>query len=502
MPQRFGIRDAAGILQAPTTNDSKYTRGVVGLMTGSARYPGAAVLGTVAAEQSGAGYVRYVGPDACGQLILERQPEVVLGLGSADAWAIGSGMDGIDENDPRARALLALLDPASSQQETAGLERGDVPAIRVVDAGALTEFVHRALAAQASHAQEESSGHSALSGEQAHESADRDDDDSSVESTRDMPTASAALARLVTDSDRAQRHEQVLAAETASTGSDAPTGISTQHQSDSSRPQRLQRPPRPHPADHSVDASHPLPGILRFNAAGYNGFSSQDPEGFLQRSRAEQTRAQESPAAHASIVRTRRVSEGTGDRRLYVITPHSGELARILRLLGEPNATHETVDADRLTAATRVRDALGCTVVLKGAHTLIVPSQGETLEVTAPTYWLASAGTGDVLAGVMAAILGQLKMAISTGRVALNRAVALAVFLHGYAAGIASGVIDPHISPINEQLGMAGNADVMGHPLTALTVAQALPRAVGAVLTAGRQLMQESTHLTSSVRRS
>ncbi len=496
MPQRFGIRDAAGILQAPTTNDSKYTRGVVGLMTGSARYPGAAVLGTVAAEQSGAGYVRYVGPDVCGRLILERQPEVVLGLGSADAWAIGSGMDGIDENDPRARALLALLDPASSQQETAGLERGDVPAIRVVDAGALTEFVHRALAAQASHAEEESSGHSALSGDQAHESVDRDDDGGSVESTRDMPTASAALARLVTDSDRAQRHEQVLAAETASTGSDAPTGISTQHQSDSSRPQR------PRSADRSVDASHPLPGILRFNAAGYNGFSSQDPEGFLQRSRAEQTRAQESPAVHASIVRTRRVSEGTGNRRLYVITPHSGELARILRLLGEPNATHETVDADRLTAATRVRDALGCTVVLKGAHTLIVPSQGETLEVTAPTYWLASAGTGDVLAGVMAAILGQLKMAISTGRVALNRAVALAVFLHGYAAGIASGVIDPHISPINEQLGMAGNADVMGHPLTALTVAQALPRAVGAVLAAGHQLMQESTHLTSSIRRS
>lgn len=501
MPQRFGIRDAAEILQAPTTNDSKYTRGVVGLMTGSARYPGAAVLGTSAAAQSGAGYVRYVGPDVCGQLVLERQPEVVLGLGSADAWAIGSGMDGVSQNDPRARAILALLDPASSQQETAGLERGDVPAIRVVDAGALTEFVRRALAARTSHSDSPDSSDSSETVNDAENSSakeSREHAQTAGETTRNLPTTSPALARLITDSARTQRHERVLAAENAA-AQENQEKQPVNELSESSAPvsPRSQQADR---AEQSIDTSHPLPGILRFNAAGYNGFSSQDPEGFLQRSRAEQTRAQES-ARRPSVIRTQRVSEGTGNRRLYVITPHSGELARILRLLGDQNATHESVEEDRLAAATRVRDALGCTVVLKGAHTLIVPEHGETLEVAAPTYWLASAGTGDVLAGVMAAILGQLKIAISTGRVSLSRAVALAVFIHGYAGGIASGTIDPASVPMSDQLGMAGNAEVTGHPLTALRVAQALPQAVGAVLAAGQKFMQASTHLNLSVSR-
>jgi NAD(P)H-hydrate repair Nnr-like enzyme with NAD(P)H-hydrate dehydratase domain len=497
MPQRFGIRDAAEILQAPTTNDSKYTRGVVGLMTGSARYPGAAVLGASAAAQSGAGYVRYVGPDVCGQLVLERQPEVVLGLGSADAWAIGSGMDGVSQNDPRARAILALLDPASSQQETAGLERGDVPAIRVVDAGALTEFVRRALAARSRNDSPDSSDspETTNTAEDSGTKESREHAEAPGETTRNLPTTSPALARLITDSARTQRHERVLAAETAAAQEDQEKqSVSGSSAQESARPSQADR------AEQSIDTSHPLPGILRFNAAGYNGFSSQDPEGFLQRSRAVQTRAQEG-ARRPSLIRTQRVSEGTGNRRLYVITPHSGELARILRLLGDQNATHESVEEDRLAAATRVRDALGCTVVLKGAHTLIVPEHGETLEVAAPTYWLASAGTGDVLAGVMAAILGQLKIAISTGRVSLSHAVALAVFLHGYAGGIASGTIDPSSVPMNDQLGMAGNAEVTGHPLTALRVAQALPQAVGAVLAAGQKFMQASTHLNLSVSR-
>lgn len=637
MVQRFGIRDAAGILQAPTTNDSKYTRGVIGLLTGSERYPGAAVLGSAAAARVGAGYVRYAGPEACRRLVLACDPEIVTGIGSADAWAIGSGMDGIDENDPRVEAILSLLDPASPSSETVGLERGDVPAIRVVDAGALTEFARLALNARRAQESEEQGSEGSVarsvarsdegseSGKFADANRKGDASRASTDSAAGVPPAlgsttvpssgseggtkagadssglfasllgrrpgpsgasasgagapsvpsSPALNRLVNDTARASKASAGAAIDREEEASDT---VFRARSGSSAGPS-------------ASGGSHPLPGILRFNAAGYNGFTSEDSQVFSLQSERErearrnagsasasrqslgQTGTQEAsgkrsgsqgspsgaslssasaasnqeafarasemlvskrrgnlsgpkgrnasgagradgesgepsrpailqassyspvisvrPASRSqapAIVRVPRRSRGTGTRRLYVITPHSGELARLLRLLGETDATHETVEEDRLVAATRVRDALGCTVVLKGAHTLVVPEDGEALEVVSPTYWLATAGTGDVLAGAMAAVLGQLKLAISTGRVSLGQAVALAVFLHGYAGGIASGVIDSDVRPTSDQLGMAGSLDCVGHPVTALQVAQALPQAVGAVLAAGRDI--------------
>jgi len=75
----------------------KYARGVVGVMTGSDRYPGAGVLSVLGALNCGAGFVRYCGPDAVRQALLVRAPSVTFGAGRVDAWVAGCGWDAQDQ---------------------------------------------------------------------------------------------------------------------------------------------------------------------------------------------------------------------------------------------------------------------------------------------------------------------------------------------------------------------------------------------------------------------
>jgi hydroxyethylthiazole kinase-like uncharacterized protein yjeF len=99
--------DVAGLLPNPDETSDKYTRGVVGLVSGSAAYPGAGVLATGAAISGGAGMVRYAG--AAADAIRARYPEVVVQEGSrpgelrVQAWVAGPGMGTGDD----ARGLLA-----------------------------------------------------------------------------------------------------------------------------------------------------------------------------------------------------------------------------------------------------------------------------------------------------------------------------------------------------------------------------------------------------------
>lgn len=115
--------DIARWVREPGIDDDKYTRGVLGVRTGSAAYPGAAVLGVTAAWRTGIGMVRYASeaeePVAA---VLAARPETVFGEGRSDAWLIGSG------TDPAARSF-------AEREALARLLRGDVPV--VVDAGAL-----------------------------------------------------------------------------------------------------------------------------------------------------------------------------------------------------------------------------------------------------------------------------------------------------------------------------------------------------------------------------
>lgn len=79
-------------LRQPSANDDKYSRGVVGFITGSEQYPGAAILGVTAAMRTGIGMVRYLGPRSVGELLLQARPEAVLNDGRAQSWVFGSGV--------------------------------------------------------------------------------------------------------------------------------------------------------------------------------------------------------------------------------------------------------------------------------------------------------------------------------------------------------------------------------------------------------------------------
>jgi NAD(P)H-hydrate epimerase len=106
-----------------------------------------------------------------------------------------------------------------------------------------------------------------------------------------------------------------------------------------------------------------------------------------------------------------------------VLTPHSGELAR---LLGE---TPADVDAHRLSAARRAAERFSAVVLLKGADTIVVGPGGDPVVCDLAPPSLATAGSGDVLTGVIAAFLAK----------GLDAAVAAAAgaVAHGIAASLA-----------------------------------------------------------------
>ncbi|MCJ1712717.1 ADP/ATP-dependent (S)-NAD(P)H-hydrate dehydratase [Curtobacterium sp. VKM Ac-2922] len=129
----FAVSDAAAWTTAPVGESTKYRRGVLGVATGSDRYPGAAVLGVDAAVHTGVGMVRYVGPRRATDSVLARRPEVVAGVGRVQAWLVGSGIsaDSLDDlDDTTADAFRHASDDGVPVVVDAG-------AIPLVDLGAL-----------------------------------------------------------------------------------------------------------------------------------------------------------------------------------------------------------------------------------------------------------------------------------------------------------------------------------------------------------------------------
>lgn len=272
--------EAARVLRRPTAADDKYSRGVLGVRTGSDAYPGAAVLGVEAAWRTGIGMVRYTGPSVPTGLVLQRRPETVTVDGRVQAWLVGSGTDAATRSDAETAALRKILSTAP---------------VAVVDAGAL---------------------------------------------------------------------------------------------------------------DLAPDAAVPL-----------------------------------------------------------IVTPHAREHARLRALLGLDDAAPET-DAERAASAGETAAALGATVVLKGAVTVVAAPGGWVRTVEETTPWLATAGTGDVLAGTIGAVVaGAAPVGVDAD--GLGPLAATGVWLHGRAASLAAAALGP-----------------AGGPITALDVAEALPRAVAEALAA------------------
>ena len=297
MTRSWTVEDTGRVLRRPTAADDKYSRGVLGVRTGSDAYPGAAVLGVEAAWRTGIGMVRYVGPDRPTSFVLARRPETVAVDGRVQAWLIGSGT--VPAPSP---------DAAGGPPGTAG---------RV---GAASPRAH---------------------GE------------------------TEALRGILHDTD---------------------------------------------------------PVVVDAGALDLAG-------------------------------------DGTAPR---ILTPHAGEHARLRSALGLSQA-----GADRVTAARETADATGAVLLLKGAITVVAAPGGLAVEVSAGSPWLATAGTGDVLAGVIGALVAA---AVGDGRVtdaaALASLAASGAWLHGHAGRLAS-------------------AQRGGGPITALDVADALPRAVAEALDAG-----------------
>jgi len=120
-----------------------------------------------------------------------------------------------------------------------------------------------------------------------------------------------------------------------------------------------------------------------------------------------------------------------------LITPHAGELARLLGDGTEPAG----VEARRLEHARRAARQLGVTVLLKGSTTVIAsPGDDPVLVNPTGTPWLATAGSGDVLSGLAGALLAQ--------GLAPAQAGLAGAYLHGLAGRLAAAGDGPSEAPI------------------------------------------------------
>lgn len=107
-----------------------------------------------------------------------------------------------------------------------------------------------------------------------------------------------------------------------------------------------------------------------------------------------------------------------------IITPHPGEMARILKI------SPREVQENRLEVSERLAKDWGIWVVLKGKNTIIATPKGQILVNPTGSAALATAGTGDILAGMMGALIGQSQN--------ITYAIATAVYLHGLAGQLVS----------------------------------------------------------------
>ena len=126
-----------------------------------------------------------------------------------------------------------------------------------------------------------------------------------------------------------------------------------------------------------------------------------------------------------------KAAKAKGKERTIVLTPHPGEMARLVGM------TVKEVEADRLGLARRFATEHGVTLVLKGWRTLIAHPDGRIGVNTTGNPSMAKGGSGDILTGIVAAMLAQYPEDVA-------HAVEAAVFLHGLAGDFACLAQDEH----------------------------------------------------------
>ena len=90
--QRWTTKDSKRHIVIPSELDHKYSRGTLGAITGSAQFPGAAVLTSKAAIATGLGVLRFHSSSGLAHLVLHASPEALFQPGKVDAWLAGSGV--------------------------------------------------------------------------------------------------------------------------------------------------------------------------------------------------------------------------------------------------------------------------------------------------------------------------------------------------------------------------------------------------------------------------
>jgi NAD(P)H-hydrate epimerase len=124
-------------------------------------------------------------------------------------------------------------------------------------------------------------------------------------------------------------------------------------------------------------------------------------------------------------------ADAHGKTRTIVLTPHPGEMARLVE------SSVKAIEADRVNIARRFATANGVTLVLKGWRTLIAHPDGHVAVNTTGNPSMAKGGSGDILTGIVAAMLAQYPHNVA-------EAVEAAVFLHGLAGDFAALAQDEH----------------------------------------------------------
>ena len=167
---------------------------------------------------------------------------------------------------------------------------------------------------------------------------------------------------------------------------------------------------------------------------------------------------------------------------LHVLTPHAGEAAALLIALeGQGTPAQETrrwsrerVEAHPGLAAREICRLTGATVLLKGATTLIAAPQRPVVSVDSGPGWMASAGSGDVLAGILGAVLAgaAARWEQETAPSASGPASVMDALVESVAAGVRLHALAGAYAAASPQ--GAGGTGAGGHPIAALDIAAAL----------------------------